>query len=49
MILLGSLYVISGGILMDGNLEAKPWVNTAFLGVGALFTSSSARRARRCC
>ena len=39
MILLGSLYVISGGVLMDGDLEAKPWVNTAFLGVGALFAS----------
>ncbi len=39
MILLGSLFVISGGVLMDGDLEAKPWVNTAFLGLGALFAS----------
>ena len=39
MVLLGSLYVISGGVLMDGDLEAKPWVNTAFLGLGALFAS----------
>ena len=39
MVLLGSLYVISGGVLMDGDLEAKPWVNTAFLGLGALVAS----------
>src|SRR5215217_5133834 len=30
IILLGSLFVISGGVLMDGDLEAKPWVNTVF-------------------
>lgn len=39
MILLGSLFVISGGVLMDGDLEATPLVNTAFLGLGALFAS----------
>ena len=39
MILLGSLFVISGGVVMDGDLEARPWVNTLFLGVGALFAS----------
>jgi len=39
MTLLGSLFVISGGVLMDGDLEARPWVNTAFLGLGALFAS----------
>jgi Na+/H+ antiporter NhaD/arsenite permease-like protein len=39
MILLGSLFVISGGVVMDGDLEARPWVNTAFLGLGALFAS----------
>src|SRR5262245_28165575 len=31
MVLLGSLFVISGGVLMDGDLEAKPLVNTGFL------------------
>ena len=31
MILLGSLFVISGGVLMDGDLEATPRVNTLFL------------------
>jgi Na+/H+ antiporter NhaD/arsenite permease-like protein len=39
MILLGSLFVISGGVLMDGDLEALPWVNTVFLALGALFAS----------
>jgi Na+/H+ antiporter NhaD/arsenite permease-like protein len=39
MILLGSLFVISGGVFMDGDLEATPATNTAFLAVGALVAS----------
>jgi Na+/H+ antiporter NhaD/arsenite permease-like protein len=39
MVLLGSLFVISGGVLMDGDLEATPGVNTAFLGLGAVLAS----------
>lgn len=39
MTLLGSLFVISGGVVMDGDLEATPWVNATFLGVGALVAS----------
>jgi len=39
MVLLGSLYVISGGVRMDGDLEATPAVNTAFLALGSLFAS----------
>ena len=39
MVLLGSLFVISGGVLMDVDLEATPLVNTTFLGLGALFAS----------
>jgi Na+/H+ antiporter NhaD/arsenite permease-like protein len=39
MVLLGSLFVISGGVHMDGDLEARPWVNTLFLAVGAAFAS----------
>ena len=39
MVLLGSLYVISGGVVMDGDLEATPIVNTAFLACGALLAS----------
>jgi Na+/H+ antiporter NhaD/arsenite permease-like protein len=37
--LLGSLYVISGGIVMRGDLEAKPKVNTTFLAVGAVLAN----------
>lgn len=37
--LLGSLFVISGGILLKGDLEGKPSTNTAFLAVGALISN----------
>src|SRR5215813_8998866 len=40
VILLGSLFVISGGVLLDGDLEAQPWVNTLFLGLGTLLASA---------
>ena len=39
MILLASLFIISGGVLMDGDLEARPLVNTTFLGIGAIVAS----------
>jgi Na+/H+ antiporter NhaD/arsenite permease-like protein len=39
IILLGSLFVVSGGILITGNLEATPFVNTMFLLVGAVIAS----------
>ena len=39
MVLLGSLFVISGGVLLDGDLPATPRTNTFFLAVGALFAS----------
>ncbi len=39
MVLLGSLFVISGGVLMDGDLEATPRNNVLFLGLGALLAS----------
>ena len=39
IILLFSLYVISGGIYLSGDLEASPEVNTAFLAIGALSAS----------
>ncbi|HEY7205094.1 MAG TPA: sodium:proton antiporter [Methylomirabilota bacterium] len=35
IVLLASLYVITGGMLLRGDLEARPLVNTAFLAVGA--------------
>ena len=37
--LLGSLYIISGCILIKGDLEGKPLVNTAFLAIGALISN----------
>jgi Na+/H+ antiporter NhaD/arsenite permease-like protein len=39
LVLLGGLFVISGGILLEGDLEASPRTNAAFLGLGALFAS----------
>lgn len=37
--LLGSLYIISGGILLRGDLEGRPIINTAFLGIGAVIAN----------
>jgi Na+/H+ antiporter NhaD/arsenite permease-like protein len=39
ILLLGGLFVISGGIFLEGDLEATPLTNAAFLGVGALLAS----------
>ena len=39
MVLLGALYVIAGGVLLRGDLEARPLINTAFLAVGAVLAS----------
>ncbi len=39
IILLGSLFVITGGIHLGGDIEAKPWINTLFLGIGAVLAS----------
>ncbi|MDR3668243.1 MAG: sodium:proton antiporter [Ignavibacteriaceae bacterium] len=39
IILIGSLYIITGGIFLDGDIEAKPSVNVLFLGIGALLAS----------
>ncbi len=39
VILLGSLFVISGGIVLTGDLEATPAVNAAFLAGGAFLAS----------
>ncbi len=37
--LLGSLYVISGGVFVRGSLDGTPLLNTALLGLGALLAS----------
>jgi Na+/H+ antiporter NhaD/arsenite permease-like protein len=39
LILLGSLFVISGGIYVKGALHGSPTLNTMFLGLGALIAS----------
>ena len=39
MVLLGALFVISGGILIKGEMAGTPVVNTAFLAVGAILAN----------
>lgn len=39
IILLGSLYVITGGIHLSGDIKAKPSINTLFLGMGYVLAS----------
>ena len=39
IILLTSLYVITGGIHLSGDIKAKPWVNTLFLAIGWMLAS----------
>ena len=39
IILLGSLFTISGGIFLSGDIKARPEINTMFLGVGAVLAS----------
>lgn len=39
IILLGSLFVITGGIQLKGDIEAKPAINTLFLAIGAVLAS----------
>ncbi|MEX2223757.1 MAG: sodium:proton antiporter [Candidatus Rokuibacteriota bacterium] len=39
IVLLAGLYVIAGGVVLRGDLEATPLVNTAFLATGSLLAS----------
>ncbi len=39
IILLGALFTITGGIFLDGDIEATPSVNTLFLAIGAVLAS----------
>ncbi|MCK9451885.1 MAG: sodium:proton antiporter [Bacteroidales bacterium] len=39
IVLLGSLFVITGGIQLKGDILAKPSINTLFLGIGAVLAS----------
>jgi Na+/H+ antiporter NhaD/arsenite permease-like protein len=39
LVLLGALFVISGGIYIKGEFAGTPLINTAFLGIGALLAN----------
>ncbi len=39
LILLGALFVITGGINITGDIEAKPIINTTFMAIGAVLAS----------
>jgi len=39
VILLGALFIITGGIFIDGDIEARPRVNMLFLAIGAVLAS----------
>jgi len=39
IVLLGTLFYVSGGILLTGDLKATPTTNLAFLGIGTLMAS----------
>jgi Na+/H+ antiporter NhaD/arsenite permease-like protein len=39
IVLLFALYCVSGGVRIEGDLEATPTVNTAFIGIGGLAAS----------
>lgn len=39
IVLLLSLYVVTGGIHLSGDIKATPWVNTSFLGLGWILAS----------
>lgn len=39
VLLLGALFVVSGGIFLTGDLRATPRVNTTFLGIGTVLAS----------
>lgn len=39
IVLLGALFVITGGIHLQGDIEAKPAINTLFLAIGGILAS----------
>lgn len=39
IILLGSLFAITGGVFLTGDIEAKPTINSLFIGIGAVLAS----------
>lgn len=49
ILLLGALFVISGGIVVRGTLAGTPGLNAVLLGMARSPRRSSGRRAPRCC
>ncbi len=49
IILLCSLFVVTGGIAIEGDIEATPKMNTLILAVGFLLASFMGTTGRRCC
>lgn len=39
IVLLGGLFIITGGINLSGDIQAKPAINTLFLAIGAVLAS----------
>jgi Na+/H+ antiporter NhaD/arsenite permease-like protein len=39
IVLLGALFIISGGLVLRGDIKASPEVNTLFLGIGAVLAN----------
>jgi Na+/H+ antiporter NhaD/arsenite permease-like protein len=39
IVLLGALFVITGGIHLSGDINTKPWINTSMLAIGGLLAS----------
>jgi Na+/H+ antiporter NhaD/arsenite permease-like protein len=39
IVLLGALFIITGGIHLEGDIEAKPSINTLFLAIGGILAS----------
>lgn len=39
IVLLGALFIITGGIHLSGDINVKPWINTSMLAIGGLLAS----------
>lgn len=39
ILLLGALFVVSGGIVVTGDIQGRPWINTSFLALGAVLAN----------
>lgn len=39
IVLLGALFIITGGIHLSGDINVKPWINTSILAIGGILAS----------